>query len=95
MESWLNFFHSFIGFVEEIWEISKTDVPYVISCNIINTNNLELSFQSNRCMDNIQYEREEINCPLYFRATSESLSGIVNIIKNDIYNALGEEYQKE
>jgi hypothetical protein len=82
-------FKSYFDILEDLWQLTDTDVPYLIMCKLINARGIILSIR-NPFSEEIKYEREEIVWPQHFRAVGQDSELLIEDLTKELFYAFGQ-----
>jgi hypothetical protein len=83
-------FSAFGTLLSELWEKTKTDLPYIIKCKYLNAMGTVIWWNSQRYPKITEpYERDEIIWPDHIRLVGGPLTDIAESLCKEMYNAFG------
>lgn len=79
-------FRSFCELLKELWDVSGTDVPYLVSCAYLNGRGTTLYARPN---DPAKYTKNDILWPEHIRSTGEDPMLIAEELCSELFHAFG------
>lgn len=82
-------FDSFMSIIEDLLIVTKSDVPYIISCKYTGAKLTRMYCQKTFFNYSKFYEKEEIIFPFHYRSVGESFEDIGKQLIKELFNAYG------
>ena len=83
------FFHAFVIFIDTILSVTKTDLPFIVSCKYFGANRTRMLVEKPFTKYSALYFKEEILFPLHYRQIGESFVKIADSLLLELFNSYG------
>ena len=82
-------FQAYCDFLSELWTVTETDLPYVISCTYFKAKGTIFMIKNLFRTFSVPYTKDEIRFPFHYRQIGQDPGEIAKMFCEEMFNAFG------